>query len=108
MAVINPKSMRTDHQPVTRFTGRPRQLVDRDALNAAAVTALGLSGADLKVDYVPDVLGQVVVTVFLAHVQSNHAAPQPLNFLSMSASKASTELFLCATEALPCQIELTG
>ena len=73
VAIVDPEPMRTDDQPITRLTGRPRQLVDRDALDAAAVTALGVGGVDLKVNYVPDILGQILVAVFLADVLSNHA-----------------------------------
>jgi len=91
VAIVNPKPMRTNNQPVTGLAGRPWQLVDRDALDTTAVTALGVGGVDLKVNYVPDILRQVLVAVFLADVLSNHAVCHnghihPLFFLWLSTS----------------------
>ena len=48
--------------------------MDRDALDAAAVTALSLGREDGKVDYVADVLGQVAVAVLLEDLLLNHAS----------------------------------
>jgi len=69
--------MRSDYQPITGFGVWPRQLVDRDALNAAAVTALTIDREDRKVDDVRHLLRQVPVTAFLADFLSNHAVPDP-------------------------------
>ena len=72
MAVIDPQTVRADHQPVSGLAGRPRQFVDGDALDAASVTALGGRRDDLEVNYVTDVLRQLfTVSVILADVLSN-------------------------------------